>query len=62
MLEQISTQLLAGILATPKMFEAFDNDIENIKQLAVTTAIEYAKELKRQLENEKSNNDEIIID
>lgn len=48
-IEEITVQIVSGIVANSQCFEAFDHDIDHIKENIVSAAIEYAKEIKKQM-------------
>ena len=50
-IEEIATQLLAGMMANPALLEEFKGRTDIVQEYYVTTAIEYAKTLKEKINN-----------
>lgn len=48
-IEEMTVQIVSGIIANSRCFEAFDYDSDHIKENIVSAAIEYAKEIKKQM-------------
>ncbi len=59
-IEEIATQVMAGILANPKVLDSFD-DPTTIVENVTRASIRYAKELKDQLKNDFLNAEDAMI-
>lgn len=59
-IEEIATQVMAGILANPKVLDSFD-DPTTIVENVTRASIRYAKELKDQLKKDFLNAEDAMI-
>lgn len=60
-IEEIATQLLAGMMANPAILEEFKGHTDIVQDYYVTTAIEYAKTLKEKINKGDTKDVECVI-